>query len=126
MQKPDYVTAILSLSPNACFSLEDPTNLTTLSWATPKTNMPSDVPFVGAVIEQIDFLMPSINEIETELNRLTVEYNYFLYQRERIYQYPSIGDQLDALYHAGVFPEEMTAQIKAVKDLYPKPIEGGV
>ena len=35
-------------------------------------------------------------------------------------------DIQDALYHAGVFPEEMTAQIKAVKDLYPKPVEGGV
>ena len=35
-------------------------------------------------------------------------------------EYPYIGDQLDALYHAGVFPSEMTAKIKAVKDKYPK------
>lgn len=35
--------------------------------------------------------------------------------------YPVIGDQLDALYHAGVFPDDMAAQIKAVKDKYPKP-----
>ena len=48
------------------------------------------------------------------------------YQRNRWANYPTLGDQLDALYHAGVFPEEMTAQIKAVKDLYPKPTEGGV
>lgn len=47
------------------------------------------------------------------------------YQRSRWANYPTLGDQLDALYHAGVFPEEMAAQIKAVKDLYPKPIEGG-
>ena len=34
--------------------------------------------------------------------------------------YPPIGDQLDALFHAGVFPEEMAAQLKAVKDQFPK------
>jgi hypothetical protein len=36
-------------------------------------------------------------------------------------EYPPIGDQLDALYHAGVFPEEMAAIIAAVKSKYPKP-----
>jgi hypothetical protein len=35
-------------------------------------------------------------------------------------EYPSIGDQLDALYKAGVFPADMAAKIKAVKDKYPK------
>ena len=35
-------------------------------------------------------------------------------------EYPPIGDQLDALYKAGVFPAELAAQIKAVKDKYPK------
>ena len=35
--------------------------------------------------------------------------------------YPAIGDQLDALFHAGVFPPEMAAQLQAVKDQYPKP-----
>lgn len=39
----------------------------------------------------------------------------------RVQSYPSIGDQLDALFHAGVFPPEMAAQIQAVKDKYPKP-----
>lgn len=42
------------------------------------------------------------------------------YQRARWAEYPSLGDQLDALYHAGVFPEDMANQIKAVKDKYPK------
>jgi hypothetical protein len=40
------------------------------------------------------------------------------YQRDR--QYPPIGDQLDALYHAGVFPKEMADKLKAVKDKHPK------
>lgn len=47
------------------------------------------------------------------------------YQRARWAEYPSLGDQLDALYHAGVFPDDMASKIKEVKDKYPKP-EGGV
>jgi hypothetical protein len=42
------------------------------------------------------------------------------YQENRVKEYPQIGDQLDALYHAGVFPAAMTASIKAIKDKYPK------
>ena len=42
------------------------------------------------------------------------------YQENRVTEYPPIGDQLDALYHAGVFPAAMTASIKAIKDKYPK------
>ena len=42
------------------------------------------------------------------------------YQENRVKEYPPIGDQLDALYHAGVFPASMTASIKAIKDKYPK------
>jgi hypothetical protein len=40
------------------------------------------------------------------------------YKKDR--KYPPIGDQLDALFHAGVFPAEMAAEIQAVKDKYPK------
>ena len=42
------------------------------------------------------------------------------YKYKRQFEYPDIGDQLDALYHAGVFPEDMANKIKAVKDKYPK------
>lgn len=42
------------------------------------------------------------------------------YQHKRSLEYPSVGDQLDALYHAGTFDATMTATIKAVKDKYPK------
>jgi len=42
------------------------------------------------------------------------------YQRDRATAYPSIGDQLDALFHAGIFPAEMAATIQAVKNKYPK------
>ena len=42
------------------------------------------------------------------------------YQENRVKEYPPIGDQLDALYHAGVFPDAMATSIKAIKDKYPK------
>ena len=42
------------------------------------------------------------------------------YKFSRASEYPAIGDQLDALYHAGVFPDDMAAQIQAVKERYPK------
>jgi hypothetical protein len=42
------------------------------------------------------------------------------YSDYRKREYPTIGDQLDALFRAGVFPAEMAALIQAVKDKYPK------
>jgi len=42
------------------------------------------------------------------------------YGFKRQNEYPSIGDQLDSLYHAGTFDATMTASIKAIKDKYPK------
>ncbi len=45
------------------------------------------------------------------------------YQRQRAAEYPPIGDQLDALFHANVFPADMAATIQSIKDKYPKPTE---
>lgn len=42
------------------------------------------------------------------------------YKEQRAAEYPSIGDQLDALFRAGLFPAEMAEQIQAVKAKYPK------
>ena len=42
------------------------------------------------------------------------------YYEMRKNSYPSIQDQLDSLYHAGVFPKEMEDQIKEIKNRYPK------
>ena len=41
-------------------------------------------------------------------------------RKKRATEYPPIGDQLDALFKAGVFPADMAAAIQAVKDKYPK------
>jgi hypothetical protein len=57
-----------------------------------------------------------------EYNEATVQayIDAHAYIAKRQPEYPPIGDQLDALYKAGVFPAELAAQIKAVKDKYPK------
>lgn len=64
---------------------------------------------------------PTEEEVATEVARLIQEQTATEYQRLRKREYPSIGDQLDALFHAGVFPADMAAQIQAIKDKYPKP-----
>jgi len=64
---------------------------------------------------------PTEDEINQEIERLRAEHERTQYQRQRKPEYPSITDQLDALFHAGVFPPEMAAQIQAIKDKYPKP-----
>lgn len=42
------------------------------------------------------------------------------YAQKRIAEYPSVGEQLDALFKAGLFPTEMAKKIQSVKDKYPK------
>ena len=63
---------------------------------------------------------PTDAEIQAEIVRLQDEYDNNQYQRDRVMEYPPIGDQLDALFHAGVFPADMAATIQAIKDKYPK------
>jgi len=43
------------------------------------------------------------------------------YAEKRVETYPSIGEQLDMIYHAGLGGDEFQAAIKAVKDKHPKP-----
>lgn len=58
---------------------------------------------------------------DDEVSKLRLQLNQAkTYREQRAAEYPPIGDQLDALFHAGVFPPEMAAQIQAVKDKYPK------
>ena len=41
------------------------------------------------------------------------------YQRDRAEEYPTWQDQLDKIYHSGI--DAWKADIKAIKDKYPKP-----
>jgi hypothetical protein len=95
--RPTKTDAIMSLRPKSEWSMSDD------------------------VIEWMDTnqTQPTESEIQTELTRLQTEYDANEYQRKRKLEYPDIGDQLDALFHAGVFPTDMAAKIQAVKDKYP-------
>ena len=79
----------------------------------------------GDVLEWFDTeqSQPTEGEITTELARLQAEYDGNEYQRLR--QYPSIGEQLDMLWHAidsGTLNKtsDFYTAIKAVKDAHPK------
>ena len=60
---------------------------------------------------------------KVEEDKKKAESQLVSYTAVRSAMYPFIGDQLDALYHAGIFPEEMANKIKEVKDKYPKDME---
>ncbi len=92
------IDAIQSLKPGAEWVLRD----NELIWKDTNQSQPTDA------------------EIAAEITRLETEHEEKEYQRKRVAEYPSIGDQLDALFHAGVFPSDMAAQIQAIKDKYPK------
>lgn len=64
---------------------------------------------------------PSATEVQAEVNRLLGQLNAIEYKTKRAAAYPSIGDQLDMIYHAGQGGDAFQAAIKAVKDKYPKP-----
>ena len=63
---------------------------------------------------------PTENDCSITLAKMQSEHDAKAYTRNRLAEYPSVGDQLDDLYHLGVFSTEMTAQLKAIKDKYPK------
>ena len=60
------------------------------------------------------------NSVTIDMDAVNAWVDPDAYKAQRASEYPTIGDQLDALYHAGVFPEDMAAQIQAVKERYPK------
>ena len=62
----------------------------------------------------------TVEQIKQEQQRLQQAYDWAEYQRNRAREYPTIQEQLDALYHAGVFPAEMAARIREVKAKYPR------
>jgi hypothetical protein len=65
-----------------------------------------------------DIAKPTKQEIEDAIVLVQAEIESTQYQRLRAAEYPSIADQLDTLYHGGL--DAWKAQIKTVKDKYPK------
>ena len=76
----------------------------------------------GEELEWLDSeqTQPTQSEIDAEVIRLQAEYDAQAYARSRKAEYPSIGDQLDMIYHHRDGGATFQAAIKAVKDKYPK------
>lgn len=88
---------------------------------------PAEPPIIGYVQKKVGEVADNpLPEGATEAEEEVIEgvdgglYHHTEYQKLREIAYPSIGDQLDALFKAGVFPPDMAAQLQAVKDKYPK------
>lgn len=112
------IDAILSLRPNAKFY---PIDISTLEKNEEGYVIyPVETTYEDVVWVDEEQSKPTKQEVETELARLEQAWIDSEYQRLRALEYPSIGDQLDALFHAGVFPADMAVKIQAVKDKYPK------
>jgi hypothetical protein len=62
---------------------------------------------------------PTKEELAAEYNSLKADYEAKDYQRARAEAYPSLGEQLDKIYHEGV--DAWKADIQAIKDQFPKP-----
>jgi hypothetical protein len=82
----DKTKAILSLKPNAEFVVRGET----IEWLDKKQTQPTN------------------SQIDAEVKRLQAEYDAKAYQRNRQPEYPDIGDQLDDLYKAGAFSDDMS------------------
>ena len=104
----DITHAIQSLRPGAVWSIEGD-DYSTLDWQDTEQTQPTE------------------DEINTEIARLQAESDAKQYARDRKDNYPSIGDQLDMLYHAINNNETLKTDfadfynaVKAIKDQYPK------
>ena len=74
----------------------------------------------GLFVDETDI---DVTAFETAINAVDAEaeHNAVAYQWEREKEYPSIGEQLDMIFHAGLGGDEFQAAIQAVKDAHPKP-----
>ena len=77
--------------------------------------------YANLVIHDDTKSKPSESDCTAGVAALQTAYNNKAYSRNREAEYPSIGDQLDMIYHNGDGGATFQAAIKAVKDKYPKP-----
>lgn len=61
-----------------------------------------------------------VDDIEMTVEDFNIKYKSLQYQRDRLEQYPSIGEQLDMIYHN---IENWKNVISTIKEEYPKPTE---
>ena len=100
--KHDYGDAFISLQPKGQWTMTDDSDYDSVTWFT------SEIP------------QPTKEQCETEIKRLNDDYVSKEYQRNRAYEYPDFGTQLDYIYHNGV-EKWKTDIVDPVKAKYPKP-----
>ena len=96
----NIIKSILAINPKAEVSVEE-NDVKKITWHNDTTT-----------IAEADIL--------AKQKELVTAYDNNKYQRDRAEAYPSIGEQLDLIYHAGVGGDAFQAAIKAVKDKHPK------
>ena len=78
----------------------------------------------GNDVKQIEWLENTTPIAEADIlakqAELQTDYDNKEYQRNRASEYPSIGEQLDMIYHAGQGGDAFQAAIQAIKNKYPK------
>jgi len=84
-----------------------------------KTNVNCDIDDEKIIRWGESSTQPTEEAIQSKITELQVEYEANQYQRDRAFQYPSIPDQFDTIYHQGI--DAWKAEIKTIKDKYPKP-----
>ncbi len=94
----DITQSILAINPQAEFSVDN-NDVNKITWFNNTTPISSE-------------------DILAKQQELKTAYINNEYQRKRASEYPSIEEQLDKIYHSGV--TGWKAQIKAIKDKYPK------
>tara|TARA_R100000322_G_C5388558_1_gene178035 strand:- start:13 stop:315 length:303 start_codon:yes stop_codon:yes gene_type:complete len=94
------INAIISINPNAKISVSG-NDVKQITWHDGTTPIAEE-------------------DILAKQKELQTAYENNAYQRSRAVEYPSIGDQLDMIYHAGQGGDAFQKAIKAVKDKYPK------
>ena len=95
----DYTQAIRALLPSATFTI-NANDYDQINW-----------------ISGVDTI-PTKQELDEAYLRHREQTDYIEARRRA---YPPVGDQLDALFHAGVFTGDMAAKLAAVKAANPKP-----
>ena len=63
---------------------------------------------------------PTKEELDSQWEAIQAEEAANAYKAKRVAEYPSIGDQLDALWKGGAEAEAMLVKVQAVKQKYPK------
>jgi hypothetical protein len=118
--------AIRALTNSEKWYVVDDEDITTRVWEDTEEESPTDLAIEAEVIVQQK--TRAIEECKN--NRVNGKYELIIEDvnegpigKKLVSEgYPSIGDQLDMIFHAGLGGDEFQSTIQAVKDANPKPI----